>query len=911
MNKMTAYNEIFWHSLSVDEVILKLKSSATHGLSHSEASEHLALFGTNTLPEPKRRSLLSIFIHQFLSPLIYLLMGAAGIAFFIGEARDAIVIFVVVLLNAIIGAFQEGRAEQSLLALRRLSKLKARVLRNGQELLIEASELVPGDILILNAGDAVPADARLIEASSIAAAEAALTGESVPTNKSIAPVISETPLADRHNMIYASTYITAGRGLAIVVTTGVTSEIGKIAMLATTTIQPKTQLEIRIQQFGKYLVVVALIVFSLVIGMGLLREIPLAQIFMIAISQMVSLVPEGLPVAMTIALAVGVQRMAKRGTIVRRLSAVENLGSTTVICSDKTGTLTRNEMTVTSVYLPAGNREISIAGVGYIPEGQFNESGGIITTPNADISLKKLFHACCLCNDSQLIAPDESDSRFRILGDPTEGALLTFAAKGGVNPSLIRKEFPRIAELPFNSDIKMMATQHETDGKNVIFIKGAPESILKYCNYIYHDGHILPFNNTLQVEAQNAANKMADSALRVLAIGFISDELSAAFIDGSKGFAPFAGNVILLGLVGELDPARDEVAASIRDCQTAGIRPVMVTGDHKATGLAIAKALGISHNNDLAIDGLELDQLSDQDLLEKIDRISVFARVHPAQKLRIVEAYQNKGEVVAMTGDGVNDAPALVCANVGIAMGITGTEVAKEAAKIVIMDDNFATIVTAIAEGRLVYQNLKKVILYLFSTSIAEVLVLFAALAVGLAPPLAAVQILWINLVTEGLVTVNLIMEPPEGNEMKRLPVSQSLPLLSRDIVQRMLFLTPLIAVVTFGWYAYRTTNGAGPSVVQSETFTLLAICQWFNILNIRSSEKTAFDMSIFKNGWLIGGIAAGTILQFLVIYWRPLGELFHTTPIDISQIFVLGAVGSIVLLVEELRKLVTRKLKQ
>jgi len=337
----------------------------------------------------------------------------------------------------------------------------------------------------------------------------------------------------------------------------------------------------------------------------------------------------------------------------------------------------------------------------------------------------------------------------------------------------------------------------------------------------------------------------------------------------------------------------------------------MVTGDHKATGLAIAKVLGISHNNDLAIDGLELDQLSDQDLLEKIDRISVFARVHPAQKLRIVEAYQKKGEVVAMTGDGVNDAPALVCANVGIAMGITGTEVAKEAAKIVIMDDNFATIVTAIAEGRLVYQNLKKVILYLFSTSIAEVLVLFAALSVGFAPPLAAVQILWINLVTEGLVTVNLIMEPPEGNEMKRLPVSQSLPLLSRDIVKRMLFLTPLIAVVTFSWYAYRTTNGAAPSVVQSETFTLLAICQWFNILNIRSSEKTAFDMSIFKNGWLIGGIAAGIILQFLVIFWRPLGELFHTTPIEFSQIFILGAVGSIVLFGEELRKLVTRKLKQ
>lgn len=905
MSLMTEHKEISWHSLNVEEVILKLKSNATFGLSHNEAKELLVRFGTNTLPEPKRRSLLSIFIHQFLSPLIYLLMAAAGIAIYIGESRDAIVIFVVVFLNAIIGAIQEGRAEQSLLALRRLSKLKARVLRNGQELLIEASELVPGDILILNAGDAVPADARLIEASSISAAEAALTGESVPTNKSITPVKIETVLADRHNMVYASTYITAGRGLAVVVTTGESSEIGKIANLATTTIQTKTQLEIRIQQFGKYLVVVALIVFSLVIGMGLLREIPFAQIFMIAISQMVSLVPEGLPVAMTIALAVGVQRMAKRGTIVRRLSAVENLGTTTVICSDKTGTLTRNEMTVTSVYLPAGNREISIAGVGYIPEGQFNESGSNIITPNADITLEKLFHACCLCNDSQLIAPDESDSRFRILGDPTEGALLTFAAKGGVNPALIRKEFPRIAELPFNSDVKMMATQHEIEGKNIIFIKGAPESILEFCNFIYHDGLTLPLDSILRGKTQNAANKMADSALRVLAFGFISDR----FIDGSKGFSPFAGNVILLGLVGELDPPRDEVAVSIRDCQTAGIRPVMVTGDHKATGLAIAKALGISQNNDLAIDGLELDQLSDEELLEKIDRISVFARVHPEQKLRIVKAYQRKGEIVAMTGDGVNDAPALVRANVGIAMGITGTEVAKEAAKIVITDDNFATIVTAISEGRLVYQNIKKLILFLFVTSIDEVLILFLALILGFPPPLAAVQILWINLVAEGTLTVNLIMEPPEGDEMKRLPIPTNLPLLDRSLLSRMPLMVIASVTSTFGWFMYRSSLGLPANLVQSETFTVLVVCQWFNVLNCRSNLRSVFSWDLLKNPWLMGGLVLSNILHAAVIYWPPMNTFFHTVPINAEQFIGIGVVASLVLWVEELRKLIARKL--
>ncbi len=907
MSKMTEHNEIPWHSLNADEIVLKLESNARLGLSHIEASKRLVIFGTNTLPEPKRRTLLSIFVHQLLSPLIYLLMAAAGIAIYIGEVRDAIVILVVVLLNSIIGAIQEGRAEQSLLALRRLSKLKSRALRDGQELLIEASELVPGDILILNAGDAVPADARLIEASSITAAEAALTGESVPTNKSITLVKTETALADRHNMVYASTYITAGRGFAIIVSTGGTSEIGKIANLTTSTVQPKTQLEKRIQQFGKYLVILALIIFSLVIGLGLLRDIPFAQIFMIAISQMVSLVPEGLPVAMTIALAVGVQRMAKRGTIVRRLSAVENLGSTTVICSDKTGTLTRNEMTVTSVYLPFGNREISITGVGYNPEGQFNESENNIIAPEADLNLQKLLVACCLCNDSQLIAPDENDSHFKILGDPTEGALLSFAAKGGIDPASVRKEFPRIAELPFNSDIKMMATQHQTEEKNIIFIKGAPEAILKLCNFIYHNDSSFPLDSILREEVENAAKKMANSALRVLAFGFISD----SFIDGSKGFSPFAGKVTLLGLVGELDPPRDEVAASIRDCQTAGIRPVMVTGDHKATGLAIAKSLGISKNSDLVIDGLELDQLSDQELLEKIDRITVFARVHPAQKLRIVEAYQKKGEIVAMTGDGVNDAPALVRADVGIAMGITGTEVAKEAAKIVITDDNFATIVAAISEGRLVYQNIKKLILFLLVTSIDEVLILFLALILGYPPPFAAVQILWLNLVAEGTLTVNLIMDPPEGDEMRRPPIPTNLPLLDRALLSRMPLMVIASVASTFGWFVYRSSSGAPANLIQSETFTVLVVCQWFNVLNCRSGQRSIFSWDLFKNPWLVGGLVLSNILHTAVIYWHPMNTFFHTVPINAEQFIKIGIVASLVLWVEELRKFIVRSKKK
>lgn len=893
-----------WHWLPSAEVIKQLKSDMIQGLSLHEAKERLHQFGPNELPAPKRRTLLSIFLHQFLSPLIYLLLVASGIAFFIGEARDALVILVVVILNAIIGAYQEGRAEQSLEALRRLSKLKARVLRSGQELIIEAKEIVPGDILIVSAGDAVPADARLIEASTIAVAEAALTGESLPVVKSIAKLAENAPLADRHNMIFAGTHITAGRGLAVVTATGVNNEIGKIAHLATTTVQPKTQLELRIHQFGKYLVIAALVIFFLVIGLGLLREIPFAQIFMLAISQMVSLVPEGLPVAMTIALAVGVQRMSRRGTVVRRLAAVEALGSTTIICTDKTGTLTRNEMTVTAIYLPGSQREITVTGVGYAPEGYFMEGGNKLTT-NRDKTLQKLFEACILCNDSQLVGPDTSNSQWKIIGDPTEGALLTLSVKGGLDPISIRNQSPRIAELPFNSDCKMMATQHSIEGKSIVYLKGAPEILLELCDSIYHDGHIKEFNENLRVEVQAVAKKMADSALRLLAIGLVRD----AHIDGSKGFTPFSGKVTLIGLIGELDPPRDEVAASVRECQRAGIKPVMVTGDHKATGLAIAKSLGISQNNDLAIDGQELDLLSDEALAEKIDRISVFARVHPAQKLRIVEAYQRKGNIVAMTGDGVNDAPALVRANVGVAMGITGTEVAKEAAKIVITDDNFSTIVAAVSEGRLVYQNIKKLILFLFVTSIDEVVVLFLALIFGYPIPLAAVQILWINLVTEGTLTVNLIMEPAEGDEMQRPPIPIDQPLLDRALLARIPLMVLASVISTFGWFAYRTSHGIPTVQVQTETFTVLAVCQWFNVLNCRSALHSAFSWSLLKNPWLIGGLAIGNLLHVAVIYWSPLSQFFYTVPIDSAQFLAIGAVASLVLWAEELRKFIARKL--
>lgn len=899
--------EILWHALTAEETAEKLNSSRHSGLGRDEAQLRLSQYGLNTLPEPKRRTLFSIFFHQFLSPLIYLLLVAAGIAFFIGDSNDWLVILVVVILNAVVGTVQEGRAEQSLAALRRLAKLKARILRDKEEIIVEAAELVPGDILILSAGDAVPADSRIFDSASLAIAEAALTGESVPVTKLAESLSAKLALADRNNMAYMGTYVTSGRASAMVVATGVLTEIGKIAELATTTVQPKTQLEVRIDQFGRYLVFSALILFVLVLGLGIFREIPFVQIFMIAISQMVSLVPEGLPVAMTISLAVGVQRMAKRGTIVRRLSAVESLGSTTVICSDKTGTLTRNEMMVTSVYLPAHDQLFSVTGVGYKPEGDFLLDGDKIS-PKSDKNLIKIFEACSLCNDAQLIIPEDLTAPIKILGDPTEAALLTFSAKGGFDPEVVRKEFIRVAELPFSSEFKMMATQHNMLGKNIVFIKGAPESILDNCNSFYKDGNIYPYTKLEQTRVLQVAKEMAGSALRVLAFGFIDDAVIDAVADSENGFSTFSGKITLIGLVGELDPPRDEVAASIRECVAAGIKPVMVTGDHKATGLAIAKSLGISREQDLAIDGSELDELSDKELLDKIHQVSVFARVRPAQKLRIVEAYQALGEVVAMTGDGVNDAPALARANVGVAMGITGTEVAKEAAKIVITDDNFSTILAAISEGRLVYQNIKKLILFLFVTSVDEVLVLFLALVLGYPLPLAAVQILWINLVTEGILTINLIMDPPDGSEMRRPPIPPSQPLLDRALLSRIPLMALASVASTFGWFLYRTSMGVSHELVQTETFTVLAVCQWFNVLNCRSATESAFNRSIFKNYWLIGGLIIGNLLHLAVVYYRPLGQYFHTVPIDAAHFFEIGVVASLVLWAEELRKFFARR---
>lgn len=890
------------HESAVADVLRDGASDGAAGLEPAEAARRLREGGANTLPGAKRRSLAMVLLRQFASPLIYILFIAAGIALAVGKQGDAIVILVVVIINALIGAFQEGRAERSMEALRKLAAMRVRVVRGGRELMIEAAELVPGDVLLLAAGDAVGADARLIETAALEAAEAALTGESLPVTKHVEALPADTSLADRTNMVYSGTHIAAGRGRAVVVATGLDTEVGKIARLTANAEEPKTPLELRLAQFGRWLVVASMVLFVVIIALGWLRGLPLADILMVAISQMVSLVPEGLPVAMTIALAVGMQRMAAHGAIVRRLAAVETLGSTTVICSDKTGTLTRNEMTVVALWLPDG-REFEVTGAGYAPEGEVR-TGGAECGGERDAAVRRVLETVALCNDSQLVPPDKTDHRWRALGDPTEAALLTLALKGGVDPAELRRTLPRVGEIPFDAATKLMATLHGDARRARVCIKGAPEAVAKLCGFVWRGNVAEPLDAATTAAMEKVSVNFAERALRLLAVA----EVEIDWNNVAPGYESFEGRAVLLGLIGQMDPPRDEVRTAVEECRSAGIRPVMVTGDHKATGLAVARQLGIARDGDRAVDGAELERLPEQDLRAGLEKISVFARVHPAQKLRIVEAFQSQGHVVAMTGDGVNDAPALARADVGVAMGITGTEVAKSAAKIVITDDNFATIVRAVEQGRLVFRNLQKVLLFLFATSLDEVVLLLGALIAGLPIPLAAVQILWINLVTEGVVTVNLIMERAEGDEMARRPERGAGSLFTRVMVGRLVLMGLTSSVLALGFFTWRLSTGVPFALVQTETFTLVAVCQWFNVLNCRSETASALRLSLFRNWWLLGGLALGNVLHFAVVYTEPLARIFKTVPIPLADFFLIGAVASGVLWVEEARKWIARR---
>jgi Ca2+-transporting ATPase len=879
----------------MQDVLRDLGTDALHGLAPSEVVLRQARYGPNAFDEAPPRPLWSLFARQFTSPLIWLLGVAALLALWLGHGSDAGVIAGVLLANALIGTLQEGRAQRSVAALRTLAALQVTVIRAGVEGRIPARELVPGDLLVLSSGDAVGADARLIEAVRLQVAEAVLTGESLPVDKATSAVAPDAVPADRHCMVHGGTHVAAGRGRAVVVATGNDTEVGRVAGLTGRAREPITPLEARIARFGRQLVVAAIVLFAGVLLLGTWRELPWSEVLMVALTQMVSMVPEGLPVAMTIALAVGMQRMARRGALIRRLSAVETLGSTTVICTDKTGTLTRNEMTVRGLWLPDG-REIAVTGVGWAPTGDLLLDGQALDAADCGEGVMgELLRAAALCNDARLVPPESAQHGWTAVGDPTEAALVCLAMKAGLNPAALLKDTPRVSEWPFDADARMMATGHGSGSAGEVFVKGAPEAILAMLG---------PDQLAASASARQAVELMARSAWRVLAVATI---VGPGSLDGPPDFGLLHGRLRLLGLIGQIDPPRDEVADAVARCHGAGIRVVMVTGDHTLTGLAIARELGIAQADDRAIDGPQLDRMDDAALIEALPSIAVFARVQPAQKLRIVRAWQSRGAVVAMTGDGVNDAPALAAADVGVAMGRAGTDVAKAASRIVITDDNFVSIVGAVEQGRVVYGNLKKVILYLFSTSIDEVAILMLALLVGYPLPLAAVHILWINIVTEGTLTVNLVMEPADGDEMRRAPTGRDDPLIDREMFARMMLMASLAVVATFGWFAWRLTQDVAIERVRTETFTVLVMCQWFNVLNCRSALRSALQ-GLRANRWLAGGLLLSVALQALVIWAPPFNALFRTVPLSLTELPVLLGVASIVLWGEEGRKAWARR---
>lgn len=891
-----------WHAKSKDFIQRELETNFELGLSIHEAQSRLSKFGKNELPQSKAKPFYIVFLMQYKSPLIYLLLLAAIVAYFLEEKNDALVIFFIVLLNSLIGAFQEGKAERSLSALSKLTQVSVRVLRNGQEFVLSSTELVPGDIIFVHAGDAVPADSRIISSYSLECNEAPLTGESTPVSKNETLIATDSHFADRENMIFSGTYVLSGRAQAVVVNTGLRSQIGEIAAITKDVKEAKTPLEKRVNQFSHQLIFFSVFLFASIIYIGWQRNIGLVEIIMIAVSQVVSMIPEGLPVAITVSLAVGVQRIATQKTLIRKLSAVETLGSITVICSDKTGTLTKNEMTVTEIKF-GNERTVDVTGIGYSNFGSLCEKKRALSINllNSSDELSLLIRMSALCNDASIIS---EDTFYKIIGDPTEAALLILAEKAGYTKLQLQEAFPRLSEIPFDSEIKMMATgHHDKDENKFIALKGATESILLHCNKYMNNGALLDLTDAESHHFLHVAQEMSDRALRVLAIAYVPNMSLTNNLNDSVN-----NNAVFLGLIGQIDPARPEIKQAIEDCYTAGIRPIMITGDHKATGLAIAKSIGLARNDSLAVNGKELESFSENDFKNKFPKISVFARVQPSQKLQIVKTLQSQNQVVAMTGDGVNDAPALRQADVGVAMGITGTEVAKEAAKIVITDDNFATIVSTIAEGRLVYQNIKKVILLLFSTSLAEILILMLALLLGFPPPLAAVQILWNNLVTEGVITVNLILDPKEGNEMHRPPTPTKEPLITKSILTRIFFMAPTMLLITLSWFIIRLKQGVSFEEARTETFIVIAACEWFNVLNCRSETKSAISRDIFRNKWLLGGLVVGIFLQFVVVFWTPLSVVFKTIPISYSIIPIIVIAASPMLFIEEFRKFLARR---
>ena len=880
-----------WHTLKQDEINAALETSP-QGLTSAEAAKRLAEIGPNEIQAAKRISAFEILLAQFKNVLILILLGATIISLFLGHGIESVVIAVIVLFAVALGFVQEYRAERAIEALREMAAPTATVLRDGDDTEIPARELVPGDVILLNTGDRVPADARLLEAVNLQVEEAALTGESMPVEKHTQPLDNpELSVGDRKNMVYAGTAVTYGRGRALVAATGMQTEFGKIAQMLQTVETGKTPLQHNLDKLGAVLARAAFVVVALIVAVGLVRGQPLVEMLIFGIALAVAVVPEALPAVVTISLAIGVQKMVKRNALIRRLPAVETLGSTSVICSDKTGTLTKDEMTARQLY--CAGEIIHVSGAGYAPEGEFTTPDG--TPAQMTPALREMLMAGVLASDTRLIrTPGEG---WDIKGDPTEGALIVAAAKAGLQKEALDAAHPRMGEIPFSSETKRMTTLHQTENGLTAYAKGAPEVILASCDFAATAEGSQPLDAAGREKILQQAQSMASQALRVLGI---AAKPQAELATAEKGMT-------FLGLVGMIDPPRPEAKAAIAVCADAGIRPVMITGDHPVTAQAVARELGLLQSGGRVVTGAELEEMSDEQLLKDVEEISVYARVSPAHKLRVVSAWQERGHIAAMTGDGVNDAPALKKADIGIAMGITGTDVTKEAAAMTLTDDNFASIVAAVEEGRGVFGNIKKYLMYLLSSNIGEIGLMAGSALLGLPLPLTAVQILYVNLATDGLPALALSVDPPEKDLMRRKPRNPRTGIFTRPVVTLMALGGLWSTLINLSLFSWAINSGRTLEQAMTMTFVSLVLIQFFKAYNFRSDRYSVLDKP-FANKWLNLSIVWEIIMLLLIVYLPILHEPFNTYALPAADWLIVGGLAITIVPVLEIAKWMERK---
>ncbi len=881
-----------WYQLNTADIFVQLDSSDS-GLNSAEALKRLESYGPNRLEEEERPSRLRVFAAQFANPLIYIILVAALVTLLFRDYVDAVAIMVAVLLNAVIGYVQEYRAEDSVQALKKLVVPKSRVLRDGREREVNSEELVPGDVVLLSSGARVPADIRLFETTELSIDEAALTGESLPAAKftDAIPQDKLTP-GDQRNMAFAGTIVVGGRARGMVVATGGQTVLGQIAEDVQTAAVTTSPLQAKMSRFARQLGLLSVVGTALIVVLDLAMGTPVPELVKTAVATMVAAIPEALPVVVTVTMAVGVSRMAQRNAIIRRLPAVETLGSTTVICSDKTGTLTKNEMTVRVIY--DGEHTYEVSGSGYEPLGEIRP-GEALVDPRASECLRMVLRIGLLCNESSIVS---DEGRWTVSGDPTEGALIVAAMKAGLDTEEEQNTYRRIAYVPFESERGYMATLHEQGDRKWVFVKGAPEKVIELCTQCATTGAF---------EAQdilNAAQRFARQGMRVLAFAFRTAPPATAELRHED----VEGQLTLAGLQAMIDPPRPEAIAAVEGCKRAGIRVMMITGDHATTALAIARDIGIAAEGDEALTGRQLEVLSDDELFERVGDVSVFARVSPQHKLRIVQQVKRRGEVVAVTGDGVNDAPALKAAHIGVAMGITGTDVAKETADMVVADDNFASIFSAVEEGRVVFENIRKVALFLVPAGIASILAILLSKILRLPTPYVAVQMLWVNLVTSGLQDVALAFEPAEGGILDRPPRDPSEGVMSSTMLQRSILVGVLIGVGDILNFVAALNSGYSLANARTMVMTTTVLFQFFQAWNSRSARESIFRIGLFSNPLLLFAVLAALAAQLAVLYVPVLQSLFQTVPLAPYEWVRILAVSWTVVLVVELDKLVRRR---